>query len=344
MKKIICFIVLLFLSFKVSAKPIVHVVQVVPVEFGSYTVQDQNKQISHAVDLAQTEFLKNNQCDFEIKKTFKIGDSSELYKTIQDAVVDSNTKRLVGFSRSTFSRIAAKAAKNSSVVGISIGASANDLRKINPNFYSIASDQKIQWGDIEGLLKEKSCTAENTVGVFQETDSYSYNFKKFYKSSGYKQSLSVLNSNHSKQNQLIKSNKCFLLGLNIAASGDVVKRILSHVKNATLISSADWSYYSKEINKIIKDKPKAVSLYVPKSCYNNGSKNMNKLMNHYKSWPDCVVPMTYDAILVSLHSICYNKKFDDYSLDELKKIGLVKKYYGVSSTGNFISKYRFDVY
>lgn len=342
MKKLFLFILLL-LSTSIFAKPTIHVIQVVPIEYGTYTVEDQNKQISKAVKLAKNKYFTNHTCNVDVKTTFKIGDANELYKTIKEVCAQKDTKHILGFSRSVFARLAAKAAHSKNITGLSIGASANDLKKINNNFYSIASDQKIQWKGILSLLKKNKCDATNTLGVFQETDSYSFNFKNFYLSNGYKHSVSVLSDlDHS--DKFIRTSKCFFMGLNVAASNKIMKKIVGLKKQGLVVTSADWSYYSKEIKRLTNNKSSDLNLFVPKSCYNNNSKNMSELIRNFESWPDCVVPMTYDAMLVSLHKVCDKKSFEEYSSKDFEEMGLVKAYQGISETGNFISQYKFDQY
>ena len=167
---------LLFIFISIIALPsdafqkskVLHIWEVVPSDEGEYTNSKELKSIDIASDFAISDFkLKYPLCKFKVEKSLYRGSEETLFKMVSGIAESiTNSDLVIGMTRSSFARVAARAAKGSELRAISMGAATANLAEINKNFVSIAAPWINQWEALEGEFNHSQCSKENTFGFF----------------------------------------------------------------------------------------------------------------------------------------------------------------------------------
>ena len=332
---------------------IIHLVQLTPEDPDSHTLSRQSDAVKYGFDTALKDFSKEfPSCKFKSK--VNIGHSSQeaLYSKILEIGKLQNKHIVIGFSRSSYARLAAKAAVGSSLKGISIGASTTELRDINPNFYSVASPMNLQWDKINNGLIGNGCNADNTISTFVSSDAYSMGFRdKFLKSTIYsKKNVFFTNDFRLGKSfkESFKNKSCIFMGMNISTAYDFIHKLVKSKWKGHLFGVGDWYYFSKEFNALVKtEKLSDIKIYIPTGWEPSSTENAKKFSDTFKSIykvsPDPVVAYTYDATKLALQDLCYNKGLNQLIPSEVKNLNLLRNYKSVGKSNNLISPVYFKV-
>jgi hypothetical protein len=240
-------------------------------------------------------------------------------------------------------RLAARAANQSGIIGISIGASAEDLKQHNPNFISVASPWSEQWKVLHDKMDSKQCAPNRTIVVGDIRDSYSFNFRKIAERDGYFRVYDV-SSQKIKDDftNSIKGSNCIFLAMSMTTSQQLISKLLESNWHGSLFGTGDWKYYSAELRKLVMGpRNNQVTIFVPTGWDPEGdvrsaefALRFKKILNHEI---DPNVAYSYDAVTLGLNYLC--KEFDPlhFSENKFRKLRLVRKYTGMSSGGNLLS-------
>jgi hypothetical protein len=317
-----------------------HVVQIVDHTPGSYVSSIELKEITTGAQLAIEDFRRNQKCDFSTDFELHIGEAESLYNKVKSITRTPGKNVIIGVSRTSYSRLAAKAAAGSSVTGISIGAAATDLSSINPNFFSVAPPWTLQWQLVQEELKASHCSKDHSLGIFDSTDSYSLNFKKAFQESGFP-FLYEVNSPDITQNlgQLAKNHRCVFLGMNFSSSHGIMSQLVAHSWKGTILGTGDWYYFSKELKILLpKLKTSGIQAASPTTWNWSSTPVMTGFIRRFERQmgrkPDPVAGFTYEATTLGLFHLCGMTNLKAISKYEMSKLPLLRKYSGFLPSGN----------
>ncbi len=325
---------------------VIYFVEMNPPDASGYNVAGQVKQMEAAKQLAERAYRAMNQtCRFKFESTLTQGLEEDLYRKVQSISQGSAPHAtLVGLSRSSFARIAAKAAVGLPLQGISIGAASAKIREINPNFISIVSPWTKQWEAIHKKMNELSCTATNTIGVFDPKDHLSSEFKSAFLEAGLNRQYGL--SDFERFDESLKKGeaapKCVWIAANFSDSGDWIHSLIrSHFKGA-LFGVGDWNFYTPEAKRLFQgESAKGMDVFVPTGWVPDSSQRSRNFVRQMKQAtgedPSPVSAYTYDAILLAIDQTCGNLKATEFDPKRLLRLPLLRKYEGVGTSGNYLS-------
>jgi len=342
-------VVLLGISFAVKSyaatKPSVHIIEIVPSDTSNYTVSAELKQMEKAFHMAEQDYRKAHPgCQVSVIQTMKRGSEEELFTAVKTVADSDSNSVVVGFSRSTFARVAAKAAAGTKLRGIALGASTTNLRELNPNFVSIASPRTRQWQAISEQMKTKSvCNSKNTLGVFDSKNHLSVQFKDDYLSSGF---TAAQESSPQVPQQFLDESKgkaCIFIALNFSDAQVYLEKLLSGKWKGKVFGIGDWNMFSNEVRKVLHGVSyKGLVTYMPTGWINDVSANSKSFSERMKSQlgevPSPVGAYSYDAMIVALDSACKGSDISKPSTSNLARLRLLRKYEGIAETGNYLSR------
>ncbi|MEZ4816116.1 MAG: hypothetical protein R3A80_13090 [Bdellovibrionota bacterium] len=323
----------------------VHVVEIVPLDPKNYTTSSELKQIRHAIELAKVAYFeKNKLCKVVINENIKQGSEEELFATVKDIALKNKNPILIGLSRSTFARIAAKAAAGTKLKGISIGASTTDLQSLNSNFVSLASPQTNQWESLlEKIQSITSCTHKTTLGIFNTQNHLSLRFKDNFLKSGYSQTQETSIWNPNTLSKHIKNVKCIFIALNFSESQQYLEAILKSKWRGNIFGVGDWNIFSDEMITLVKKTQYlGLNIFVPTgwtSKINNISTMFaKKMFSEHGTHPSPIGAYSYDAMTIALDAACNGSDIKASNISKINKLGLLRHYESIAKSGNFISK------
>lgn len=340
--KAISMILLFFASSSFAlAKTKVLLLEIVDSNPTNYTVSAEIEELKVGASVAEKEFFqKNPKCrnKVELSRNIKYGSEEDLFKSAKQAAHSKEFETLIGFSRSSFARIAAKAAEGTSVQLMSLGASTEELSKLHPSSYSICAPQFTQ---IEAVLEDFSkqkCTPENTALVFNTENPLSYSLRKQYALRGYK---NVFRKEEVAQ-KLDSKFRCLLLGLNISKARPILSELISGPWNGTIYGSGDWNFYAKEITSLLNINTK-ITIKAPTGWIPEKSSLSQTLQKEFEGKVTTpigpAVAYAFDTVTVALGLACQGKEISSLrSADGFKSLRLMRNYSGIASSGNFLSK------
>ena len=323
---------------------VLHLLEVVPPDEGDYTNSKEMKSIEVASQLAAEDFKKENpKCVFTIDKSLSRGSEEELFKKV--ALITktaSSSEIVVGMTRSSFARVAASAAKGSSLKAISIGAATANLAEINKNFVSVAAPWTSQWQAIEKELLESRCSADNTLGFFDPTDYLSRQFREAFEGSfGKKQSFSMTQFEVESKN-VDTSKSCVFMAVNFSKAQAPLSSLAKRNLHLTILGIGDWNYYAPELRTLLKNTKQAWDVSVPTGWVSGVSKKSEAFARRFektmKEEASPVAAYTYDATVMGLYSLCEKIEPNSFSPAIIKKIPLLlRSYEGLAESNNFKS-------
>lgn len=330
------------------AIPTLYVIHIIPGDKANYTVSKEINDIAKITNVAISDFrTKHPTCRFSQDLTFKTGSENELFNKVNFVSKSPGRKIAVGFSRSSLARVAAKASQGSDLIGISIGASADDLKNLNSNFISMASPWSEQWREIKTKMQTLACKPDSTLVLGDVRDSYSFNFKKAAANAGFK---SLLNSDFTESKEVFKSrlkhSDCVFLAMNMSTSHEFLSILMSEKWQGSIFGTGDWFFYSGELAELVQNSnfTAKTNIFVPTGWDQTANPKSIKMSNYlskvlsHKVEPNGVY--SYDAITIALGGLCLGTDPLSYNSEELKKLSLIKNYTGMSLGGNFLSPVR----
>ena len=337
---IVVMALLIFSPTKTWGKTI-NIVEVVPPDQSDYTVSGELRQIDKASDVALKKVKKLfPNCDLKLKKVIKRGNEAVLIETISSLAKSAKLgdEIIVGLSRSSFARVAAKASVGTHLEAISIGASTTQLATINPNFLSIVSPWQFQWQALKEVFASDGC--KNPLGYFDPMDHLSTNFKNSFESDFGKVKSRDLSSFMVDD---LKNEKCAFIAVSFSTAQPVISKIVRENNKFLVYGIGDWNYYSSEVKKILSSatKPKTVvkSPTGWDSKANSRSREFSQnILHEIGEVAQPVSAYTYDATLLGAYRLCENTKINTSHLPKVSKLQLLRDYTGIASSGNLESK------
>jgi hypothetical protein len=323
-----------------------HLVEFAPIEVADYTVDAELKQISAAAILAESQFRRTHpDCTFALRSDLKRGSEEELYEKISKIAAEAGKNVVVGLSRTNFARIAAKAAKGSTLSGISIGASAANLARSNPNFISIVSPLINQ---VEVVLSEfgrRKCDLRRSAGVFDSRQYLSSQYLRAFKDRGLKDLVDLAFVSPDWRISRLGVRDCVFIGLNFSDAQSYLKELVSVRVIKAVFGTGDWNFYSGELRKTLvssgfSGKPKVLVPTGWISGLNASSEEFAKQIYAEKSGIDIPGPVaayTYDAVMLALASFCDGVNFIRPDVKSFGRLKLLRIYSGVTGSGNYLS-------
>lgn len=310
----------------------IYFIEMAPADLNdNYTTNDELRMILASYELSLQQAKKiSPECRVELSKKIEHNSEEYLYKHTKSLSkkLNSNTI-LVGFSRSSFARLVAKATGPTKTYGISIGAATTDLKKYNSNFYTIASPWISQWEAIHNKMTHVGCNINNTTASFG-SDGLSLFFKEEY---------------HKKFKINDKANKnlsCYFIAKNFSNSIDELSSLLKINKKIYIFGIGDWNYHKNELNSLLKNRATTAAIFSPSGWISTLNENSilfsKKLKSLYKLDASPVAAYTYDSMLLAHYSICNGISFDKAIKDSNFNKYLLRNYTQINNFGNFISK------
>ncbi|MBF0209062.1 MAG: hypothetical protein HQK53_19555 [Oligoflexia bacterium] len=331
----------------------VNIVEIVPHRSPDYGVNQELNQINLGVEVAYEDFTNQygQQCKCRLNKIIDHGTEDELYRTIKKIAVNMTTddnsykKRvIVGISRTNFARLAANAASRTSLLGISMGAATTKLREINPNFVSIVSPWEKQWETIVQAMKESNCLKENTIGIFDKENILSNNFQEAYMKSFKNPNKYWINiATDARFSELITNKSCIFFGTYFSLAKHYLQLLASKHWKGTVFGTGDWNYFSKEVKNTLREFPseKIKGVIAPTGWKSNNSEKIKafvkKLNIKRKIEISPAAVYAYDATIIGMATSCNLIDSRHYNYSLLKKLPLLREYYGIASSGNYLS-------
>ena len=331
-----------------SLENILYVVHIIPGDATNYTVSKEMSDIEKSTRLSIKEFSeKHSSCKFKQEFTLQTGPETLLYEKVKSITATPGKKAVVGFSRSSLARLAAKAADGSELIGISIGAAADDLKSFNKRFVTMASPWLEQWKSLLTEMRHSSCSAANTLVIGDVRDSYSFNFRKAAADAGFSKAL-IFDSKEVKSSfeSMARDAKCVFLAMNISTSQQLFSQLLKSNWKGTIFGTGDWYFYSGELKELLHgaklgDKTRVI---VPTGWNPEETKTskdftvrLDAVLGHK---PDPNGAYSYDAVQLALGYLCLDIDPTVFAPEKLSKLNLVRAYKGISSGGNYLNPIR----
>ena len=323
-----------------SALSAVHVIEIVPSSPSDYTVSQELNEIKIAARLALTDYKQNfPQCKASLNEHLSYGSEDNLFQSVK-ALAKKPGAVLVGFSRTNFARLAAKALSGSSVTAISVGASFSDLRSIHPRFFSIVSPWDSQWTSLKTEINHRC--SDRILGVFDLTNPISKEFQRVFteQKTGKAVELSTLSADY--LSKALSNQRCLFIALNFSQSSDLLNNLVQAKWKGNVFGIGDWNYFSPELEKTLsKAKYPGLTVSFP-TGWDREANNKTRAFSERvrKSSGRLVSPLsayTYDSVLVALHSACTQVSVNKIFLKKELREYLLRQYHGVSAGGNFLS-------
>lgn len=326
-------------------KNVLHVLEVVPSDEGDYTNSKEVKSIEVASEFAISDFKKiNPKCSFTVDKSLSRGSEEELFKKVSTiAKAATSSEIIVGMTRSSFARVAANAAKGSSLKAISIGAATANLAEINKDFVSVAAPWMNQWEAIEGELLKSQCTPETTLGFFDPNDYLSRQFRESFETKfGKKQSFSFSDFGLESKNLGLKKS-CLFVAVNFSKAQAPLAKLAGEKLKLTVLGIGDWNYYAPELRTLLTNTKPSWNVSVPTGWVKDVSQNSEAFSRRFetamKEEASPVAAYTYDAVMMALYSLCEKIGPNTFSQADLKKMTfLLRNYQGLADSNNFKSQ------
>jgi hypothetical protein len=331
---------------------ILYIVHIIPGDATNYTVSKEIADIEKSTRLSIKDFSeKHPSCKFKQEFTLQTGPENLLYEKVKSITATPGKKAVVGFSRSSLARLAAKAAEGSDLIGISIGASADDLKSFNTRFVTLASPWQEQWKSLLAEMRKSSCAAGNTLVIGDVRDSYSFNFRKAAADSGFNKAFNF-DSKEVKTGfeTMAHDTKCIFLAMNISTSQQLFSQLLKANWKGTIFGTGDWYYYSGELKELLHSSKLAdqTRVIVPTGWNPEESKTSKDFTVRLESVlghkPDPNGAYSYDAVQLALGYLCLDIDPTVYAPEKLSKLNLVRSYKGISAGGNYLNPIRLVTY
>jgi len=318
----------------------VHVVELVPQISADYTVTEELQQIKTATHLAQKEYLKQfPTCRESITEEIRYGSEKELFERVKKLGKNAASV-LVGFSRTNFARLAAKALSKGPAQAISIGASYSELNTIHPRFFSIVSPWTSQWQEIQKEIRAKC--KKNTLGIFDSSHPLSKNFREAFEKEGLGKALELSHFSVEAMRKLPSEPSCLFFAVNFSQASGLLSSLIDIQWKGEVLGIGDWNYFTPELDKVLlKAKYTGLAVSFPSGWNSKDSEKTKafsvKVAKDSTGFSSPLAAYSYDAMLLALHSACTKKDLPEIFSSRALKGLLLRNYQGISSGGNFLS-------
>jgi hypothetical protein len=325
-----------------SEKQIV-LMEISPATATDYVVTAESREYQAVADFVLKQYAeKSEKCEISVKREFRHGSEEDLFKTVKSISNSAEQTIIVGLSRTNFARVAAKAANGTKLIGVSIGASSEQIHNINPNFVSVASPWTLQWEKIKSKMLSDGCTGEKIVGVFDPTNPISNHFRDSFRKDIFGSELLysslALNSNY----KSLTKYPCVFITLNLSQSEQLLSAIDGAPTTEQVYGPGEWNMFDKELNSLLnKIKRSNLKIHIPTGWVTTAAFNSSDFSQHILKkvgrYPSPLGIYFHDALLISLEHLCGHLDARIFDTLKLKKIELNRPYYGITPGGNYLS-------
>jgi hypothetical protein len=240
---------ILFSSLTLAKAPekVLALIEVAPVNSSDYVLSAESNEYQAISDFTLGEVTAEiKRCNLTVLRDFRHKDEETIYKTIRELSKKQKETLVVGLSQSNIARVAAKAAQNTQIVGLSIGAASSQLKDINPNFVSIASPWTLQWDRIKNKMSSLGCNKEKTIGIFDLANHVSLNLRDVYrKEIGGKELLFTSTSVDSSFKKTITQFPCVIVALKISESEQILTTLDESSQVKHVFGPGEWNMYRR---------------------------------------------------------------------------------------------------
>lgn len=300
-----------------------------------YSIDQELKEIRAASTIAFSDAKRAlKSCKATLHQHIVRGQEEDLVTEIALIPKTSSPVALVGFSRTNTARLAALFLKKTSIVGISVGAAAANVRNINPHFYSVASSWENQWSVIRQALIENKCN--KIIGLFNPSSFLSKLYQDRFQESKLGE---VVRTDTFKGDSFPASADCLFFGSNYFDSVTAFESAVRTGSIRFIITTGDWVMAQNEILKLNLQPTRHIEVVSAsgwKDEHGRGKKLAEALIPYGVTDPSPIAPYTYDAVVVALDYLC-NGRTPSKSVSPPLAPLLIRDYSGVNETGNFIS-------
>ncbi len=319
--------------------------QVMPIQSDTCILSTQMAVMQKAFNIALSEFkIRYGDFNVQVIQDLQIPDEEQLYRTVK-AISSTHAadKVVVGITRSTFARVAAKAALGTSLIGISSAAFSDELRKINHNFISVSSPWQRQWGVSIKKLLQLECIDNNTLGVFNSKDILSRSYEKGFKDAGFTNTIDSDDLVDPKKHIELNRYSCIYMGTLLPGSISPLSAIYKNQWAGTVVGMGDWTFYTPEMKELLKRMPnRKFRIFAPivwQSTENDRTKVW--LKKNFGKNANTVEPLTmgvYESATLALNYLYFGADVLAYDRKKWNNFGLLRDYEGMAESGNLLSK------
>lgn len=174
----------------------VEFLQIAPVSLNTYILESQVRIMERVAKRAAEDFFADNKdCKVTFRSNALLRSDEDLFTAVKKAAATAGERSVVvGFTRTDFARVAARAAVGSKLIGLSSAAISPEPHRINPRFVSLGSSVDAHWAVTSKLLQDKGCSKQTTLGVFVFGDAWSGYYRERFEKSGFPSGLDITQS------------------------------------------------------------------------------------------------------------------------------------------------------
>jgi hypothetical protein len=312
--------------------------EVTPVDDTDFVVQQELKEISFAFQEAKETFSRaKKECKIVTREIVQRGTSSDLFEVAKRLTTTSGRDdTLVGFSRTSFARIVAKAAESSKSILISSGASTDSLKSIYPRAYSIVSPWQSQWAVLNRKISSAECKS-GVVGVFDDTNHLSRLYKEQFSQSKLANKRIALVPKISTSEL---KEPCIFFGIDFSTSEPYFRALVNTTYPKKVFGIGDWTIFADEVKALAKIGNGNIQVFGPTGLTmtkeilhskfsSSFSKKFNRPLNPISVY-------TFDATILAQLKDCEKRKSVASLVDDLNKLS-IRHYTGVGDGNNILS-------
>jgi hypothetical protein len=346
---ILSFSIFLTLASEALAKTrSIYVVEIIPHHSEEYAVNQELRQIEHAIDLALKHHFRLKQCKIAVHKVFRKGNEHVLSETLDEIKKKDPDAILLGLSRSNSARLAAKLTTGSALIGVSVGSAAGHLNLINPLFFSIVSPIESQWAVISKEMKALKCQKSQTIGIFNPKSYFSQQFRALYSRDDLGEVYDLSSLGRAQTPSLdLQGKRCIFFGTYLSDAELMAKKIIESNWTGHLIANTDWSYFPRELHTFLKSQRKhLLQIAIPSGWKRDASSTSLQFLRQFRSLassePTPAAAYAYDAAFIAAELACGNLDLNLNTLSQsVHSLPLLRTYEGMSPSGHLLAPIQF---
>lgn len=324
--------------------------QIAPVSLNTYVLEGQVRIMERVSKLAADDFFADNKdCKVTFRSNALLRSDEDLFKAIKKVAATGSSAQsvVVGFTRTDFARVAARAAVGTNLVGLSSAAISPEPHRINSRFVSLGSPVADHWAVTRRLLQDNGCSKESTQGIFVFGDAWSGYFREAFEGAGYATGLDlarVFAPESATLPQPVTAAKCLFLGLPSTRAAQALARLRASGYTGTVVGTHDWTFSSPEVRAAMpKKSPLPFRVLAPVLWQAKENANSQRWRDRLFKPTEIVEPLhvsIYDSVRLALGHACGKLNLLKYDEKRWKLAGTVRSSGGLTPTGNTISPIR----
>ena len=321
----------------------IYIIEIIPHHSDEYLVNQEIQHIEKGISLGLADHLKIRQCKIPITKIIKKGSDETLAQAIEAIKEQDSRAIIIGLSRNSSARLAAKLSQGSQITGISVGSSVGHLKQINPRFFSIASPIESQWKLISQEIKSLQCKRSNTLGVFNPKNYFSLQFREHFIRDHLGEVYDLHLTQISKSASLpLEGKRCIFFGTYLSDAELIAKDIIESDWSGHLIANTDCTYFPRELHSyLLSQKEHLLKISIPTGWTKRSNPNSSHFANRFRKLANMeatpAAAYAYDAAFLAAEMACGKLNLGQTTKNELSALPLIRPYNGTTHTGHFLS-------